>query len=133
MNDWVVETPSFEEYLMNNRVVMLNQNGVNRVVEIIKEKDKEIERLNNIINEIEKYAGLGELNWEDKYQDIMLSSKGLLKRIKELNKHIKEGIEKDIIIDKAKAKLRSMFDNGNEETILDDLLELDKVLGSDNE
>ena len=32
---------------------------------------------------------------------------------KELNKHIKEGIEKDIIIDKAKAKLRSMFDNGN--------------------
>ena len=84
MNDWVVETPSFEEYLMNNRVVMLNQNGVNRVVEIIKEKDTEIERLNNIINEIEKYAGLGELNWEDKYQDIMLSSKGLLKRIKEL-------------------------------------------------
>lgn len=45
MNDWVVETPSFEEDLMNNRVVMLNQNGVNRVVEIIKEKDKEIERL----------------------------------------------------------------------------------------
>ena len=51
MNDWVVETPSFEEDLMNNRVVMLNQNGVNRVVEIIKKKDKEIERLNNIIEE----------------------------------------------------------------------------------
>ena len=50
MNDWVVETPSFEEDLMNNRVVMLNQNGVNRVVEIIKEKDKEIEILNNIID-----------------------------------------------------------------------------------
>ena len=45
---------------------------------------EEIERLKNIINEIEKYAGLGEVNWEDKYQDIMLSSKGLLKRIKEL-------------------------------------------------
>ena len=52
MNDWVVETPSFEEDLMNNRVVMLNQNGVNKVVEIIKEKDKVIERLNNIINEL---------------------------------------------------------------------------------
>jgi len=50
VNDWVVETPSFEEDLMNNRVVMLNQNGVNRVVEIIKEKDKEIEILNNIID-----------------------------------------------------------------------------------
>ena len=54
MSDWVVETPSFEEDLMNDRVVMLNQVGVNRVVEIIKEKDKEIERLNNIINELEK-------------------------------------------------------------------------------
>lgn len=48
------------------------------------DQKEEIERLNNIINEIEKYAGLGEVNWEDKYQDIMLSSKGLLKRIKEL-------------------------------------------------
>ena len=55
MNDWVVETPSFEEDLMNNRVVMLNQNGVNIVVKIIKDKDKEIERLNNIINELENY------------------------------------------------------------------------------
>lgn len=52
--------------------------------EIIIKDIKEIERLKNIINEIEKYAGLGEVNWEDKYQDIMLSSKGLLKRIKEL-------------------------------------------------
>lgn len=48
-----METPSFEEDLMNNRVVMLNQNGVNRVVEIIKEKDKKIEKLNNIINKLE--------------------------------------------------------------------------------
>ena len=45
MNDWVVETPLFEEDLMNNRVIMLNQKGVNRVVEIIKYKDKEIEDL----------------------------------------------------------------------------------------
>lgn len=33
----------------------LNKNGVNRVVEINKDKDKEIKRLNNIINELEKY------------------------------------------------------------------------------
>jgi len=50
VNDWVVETPSFEEDLMNDRVVMLNQVGVNRVVEIIKEKDKEIERQKEIID-----------------------------------------------------------------------------------
>lgn len=53
-------------------------------LEYAEDKEKEIERLNNIIEEIEKYAGLGELNWEDNYQDIMLSGKGLLKRIKEL-------------------------------------------------
>lgn len=56
MNDWVVETPSFEEDLMNNRVVMLNQVGVNRVVEIINKKDKEIERLELIIKAINKYC-----------------------------------------------------------------------------
>lgn len=46
MNDWVVESPSFEEQLMNNRIVYLNQKGINEVVELIKNKDKEIERLN---------------------------------------------------------------------------------------
>ena len=32
-------------------------------------------------------------------------------------------------IDKANNKLQTMFDNGNEETILDDLLELKDILG----
>lgn len=66
MGDWVVETPSLEEDLMNNRVVMLNQNGVNRVVEIIKEKEKEIERLNNIIKEVREYITSQKLH---KFQD----------------------------------------------------------------
>jgi len=56
----------------------------NQLLAELEMANREIARLNNIINEIEKYAGLGEVNWEDKYQDIMLSSKGLLKRIKEL-------------------------------------------------
>lgn len=34
--------------------------------------------------------------------------------------------------EKAIAKLQSMFDNGNEETVLDDLLELYRVLGDDS-
>lgn len=46
MNDWVVQTPTFEEDLMNNRVVMLNQVGVNRVVEINTYK-KVLEMLEN--------------------------------------------------------------------------------------
>ena len=46
----------------------------------------EVVRLREIINEIEKYAGLGEMNWQDKYQDIMLSGKGLLERLNELKK-----------------------------------------------
>lgn len=55
MNDWVVESPSFEEQLINNRIVYLNQKGINEVVELIKNKDKEIEKLNNIINKLEKW------------------------------------------------------------------------------
>ena len=54
MSDWVVESTSLIEDLMNNKMVMLNQNGINKVVEIIKEKDKEIERLNNIIENFEE-------------------------------------------------------------------------------
>lgn len=45
MNDWVVESPSFEEQLMNNRITYLNQKGIDEVVELIDNKDKEIERL----------------------------------------------------------------------------------------
>lgn len=65
MNNWVVETPTFEEDLMNNRVVMLNQVGVNRVVEIIKEKDKEIERQDNVIKEVRTLADKYELGKYD--------------------------------------------------------------------
>ena len=54
MNDWVVESPSFEEQLMNNRIVYLNQKGINEVVELIKNKDKEIEKLNKQIEEYQK-------------------------------------------------------------------------------
>ena len=32
-------------------------------------------------------------------------------------------------LDKARSKLESMFDNGNEESVLEDLLELSKILG----
>lgn len=75
MSDWVVETPSFEEDLMNNRVVMLNQNGVNRVVEIIKEKDKEIESLNGALQTYE----------------ILLKSNVLeIERLKEENNFLKQ-------------------------------------------
>lgn len=56
MGDWVVESPSFIEQLMSNKIVMLNQNGVNEVVKIIEEKDKKIERLELIIKAINKYC-----------------------------------------------------------------------------
>lgn len=44
-------------------------------------------------------------------------------RCQEKNKKYKE------VIDKAKNKLTTMFANGNENKILDDLLELSKILG----
>ena len=60
MGDWVVESPSFIEQLMSNKIVMLNQNGVNEVVKIIGEKDKKIERLNGLINTMLEFNLFGE-------------------------------------------------------------------------
>lgn len=93
MSSWVVETTSFEEDIINNRVVMLNQNGINKVVEIIKKKDKEIERLKKIIDKIELAL---ELNIEEleEYQlskDRIDEDKNILRYIKEL----KENLEND--------------------------------------
>ena len=85
MNDWVVETPSFEEDLMNNKFIMLHQNGVNRVVEIIKEKNKEIERKENIINEIYKKANDTTITSLDVRNFILYK---LEKELKEVNKNV---------------------------------------------
>ena len=52
---------------------------------------------------------------------------------KTINRNKKTVGELQGIINKAKNKLDSMFSNGYEETILEDLLELDKILGSDKE
>lgn len=91
MNDWVVETSSFEEDLMNNRVIMLNQNGVNRVIEIIKEKDKEIERLNNIIEELENFIStyaIPEFNLSKEPNRYFMETKIILDKLKELKEKV---------------------------------------------
>lgn len=50
--------------------------------------------------------------------------------LKEENEKLKMQNQKDKeVIDKAKRKLTSMFDNGEDEKILDDLLELCNILG----
>lgn len=113
MNDWVVETPTFEEDLMNDRVVMLNQNGVDRVVEIIKDKDKEIERLKereNILQEsfsdwkkriekerkyylCERTGCCGRIKDSKKYSSLYQENARLNNIINELEKYIKNRIK----------------------------------------
>ena len=73
-----------EGYCDCNEMNCIDNNSPRRILEIVKKLETQLQQKENIIKEIEKYAGLGEVNWEDKYQDIMLSSKALLKRIKEL-------------------------------------------------
>ena len=52
---------------------------------------------------------------------------------KEINKkQAQKLIQYKLRIDKAKAKLTAMFNEGNEETVLDDLLELDRILGDES-
>ena len=55
MNDWIVEFPTFEEDLMNNRMIYLNKKGIEEVINIINNKNNKIERLNNIIKEVREY------------------------------------------------------------------------------
>lgn len=84
---------------------------------------------NNLIEAKDKYTG---------YRTILgcrLSYDNLDKNIsfivREDTKPTYEELENRV--NKALSKLESMFDNGNDGTILDDLLELDRVLSGDKE
>jgi len=90
VNDWVVESPSFEEQLMNNRIVYLNQKGINEVVELIKNKDKEIERLNTNWNELEKWIEKERDKWEKYNPDCFVYYQSILDRMEEL-----KGVDKE--------------------------------------
>lgn len=48
MNDWVVEEKSFIEELLDGKYFMLNQNGVNDVVKIIKDYKSRIDKATEI-------------------------------------------------------------------------------------
>lgn len=54
-----VEEENFLEDLKNKKYVQLNEEGINKVVKIIEEKDKEIEKHECIIIEFDKWL-LGE-------------------------------------------------------------------------
>lgn len=47
-----VEGENFLEELKNGKYVQLNEEGIDKVVKIIEEKDKEIENLNELIKEL---------------------------------------------------------------------------------
>ena len=47
-----VEEENFLEELKNGKYVQLNEEGIDKVVKIIEKKDKEINNLNELINEL---------------------------------------------------------------------------------
>jgi peptidoglycan hydrolase CwlO-like protein len=49
-----VEEENFLEELKNGKYVQLNEEGIDKVVKIIEEKDKEIENLNELIKELQE-------------------------------------------------------------------------------
>ena len=53
MNDWVVEVKDFEEELKEGLYTVLNKHGIDKVIEIINAKDKEIQ--SKLYHEIYSY------------------------------------------------------------------------------
>lgn len=49
-----VEEENFLEDLKSKKYVQLNEEGIDKVVKIIEEKDKEIENLNELIKELQE-------------------------------------------------------------------------------
>ena len=52
MGEFYVEEENFLEDLKSKKYVQLNEEGIEKVVKIIGEKDKEIENLNELIKEL---------------------------------------------------------------------------------
>lgn len=52
MGEFYVEGENFLEELKSKKYVQLNEEGIEKVVKIIEEKDKEIENLNELIKEL---------------------------------------------------------------------------------
>ena len=54
MGEFYVEGENFLEELKNGKYVQLNEEGIDKVVKIIAEKDKDIENLNELIKELQE-------------------------------------------------------------------------------
>ena len=54
MDEFYIEGENFLEELKNGKYVQLNEEGIDKVVKIIEEKDKEIENLNELIKELQE-------------------------------------------------------------------------------
>ncbi|MBO7695218.1 MAG: hypothetical protein J6T10_21560 [Methanobrevibacter sp.] len=64
---WYVEERDFEEDLLNHHYEILIKQGIEKVINLVNNKNKEIERLNNIINEFERLLQQDLENEKDTY------------------------------------------------------------------
>lgn len=98
-----------------------------------------LEEIENIILVCEikanEYREVGNNKTSDRYDKERYKWEELLNQIKPIDEDYRRGyIQLQRRINKALKKINNMFELANEETIIDDLLELDKILkGNDKE
>jgi chromosome segregation ATPase len=127
-SSWSNEARQIEDYITNlqedldyQRQAEIDYNKKHtKLMRKYKKLQQENERLKNGYCELKVKCNNGECDCTNEEYDGMVQANMKGKLLLEDYKSR---------IDKARAKLKSMFDNGNEKTILDDLLELDSVLG----
>lgn len=75
----------------NHRYLYCFINDNFNIYDRLEEKDKEIERLNNILNELESYLEQQWLEWKDSYNDEIVAMANEDKAILDKLKELKEG------------------------------------------
>ena len=90
MNDWVVEVKDFEEEILEDLYTLLNENGINKVKDLINLKNKQIQELTNNWNELEEYLkGLID-NFDENVSAPIMHEQMTIKIIYDYMKEIKE-------------------------------------------
>ena len=87
--------------------------------------EKEVKRMNETIEKLYKILDALDSIIDQQALEIARLNKDLSFE----KKVVKEYLAIEQRLDKARSKLESMFDNGNEDSVLEDLLELSNILG----
>ena len=92
MNDWVVEVKDFEEEILEGLYTLLNENGINKVKELINLKNKQMQELTNNWNELEEWIKIKYKEYsKNKKNHIDVAMSGTFYAVLDKMKEIKNG------------------------------------------